>query len=475
MSGTLRVRLSAMMFLQYAIWGLWAPILGIYLGGLESFNGDPFKIGLIYMTMPIASIIAPFIGGQIADRYFAAQRFLAVSQIIGGLLLLVVTQLTGFIPIFIGMLAYNLIYAPTIALTNSIAFQHWPNNEFSKIRMWGSIGWIVIGWVFGVLWMRYVGKMFHTPAMVDCLYLAAAVSLIYGVFAICLPHTPPSKQAANPWAFLDAIKLMNNRAFAVMAIISFLVAIELQFYFIWTQSYLNTAGGPFEAKQIVKSLQPAGSTEDPKQLEAIIVKMVEAGDENADRKLSRKELEKISATTPPAKRFLESQNQILAEKGGQGLDEADVSPVLTFGQICEMIMMALLPLALRRLGFRATMALGIAAWALRDFVFSIGHPTSMVIAAIPLHGIGFAFFFTTIFMFTDIVAPKDIKSSAQGFLASVSIGCGMLVGSLLQSHVITLVNGNWHRAYLIPGILCTACCVIFLIGFKYKPAENNPA
>lgn len=397
MSGSLRFRLSAMMFLQYAVWGIWAPILGIHLGGLESFSGSQTKIGLIYMTLPIASIIAPFIGGQIADRYFAAQRFLAVSQVIGGVLLLVVAQLTDFTAIFIGMLAYNLVYAPTIALSNSIVFQHWPNSEFSKIRMWGSIGWIAIGWVFGVLWMKYVGALFHTPAMVDCLYLAAAVSFVYGAFALVLPHTPPSKQAANPWAFLDAVALMRNPAFAVMAAVSFVVAIELQIYFIWTQTFL---------------------------------------------------------------------------KQGLELAESWVGPVLTFGQICEMVMMALLPMALRVLGFRATMALGVAAWAARDFIFAIGQPTPLVIGAVTLHGVGFAFFFTVIFMYADVVAPKDIKSSAQSFLASVSIGCGMLVGSLVQGPVFNWVKGDWNRAYLVPAVLCVACLLALLIGFKPKAQEG---
>ncbi len=149
----LQFRLGLMMFLQYAIWGVWAPILNVHLGGLEAFteNGiaSQARIGLIYMTLPIASIIAPFLGGQIADRWFASQRFLAVSHILGGIILLAVARLTGFAEVFVGMLIYNLIYAPTIALSNAIVFHHWPNDRFSRIRVWGSIGWIVIGWVFG--------------------------------------------------------------------------------------------------------------------------------------------------------------------------------------------------------------------------------------------------------------------------------------------------------------------------------------
>ncbi|MBI4580611.1 MAG: MFS transporter [Planctomycetes bacterium] len=394
----LRMKLSLMMFLQYAVWGIWAPILGIHLGSLPAFQlpgGGPnlARIGLIYMTMPIASIIGPFIGGQIADRYFAAQRFLGVSQLLGGALLLVVGRLTGFAEVFVGMLLYNLLYAPTIALTNSISLQHWPNEQFSKIRVWGSIGWIVIGWVFG-FWVAKLDR-----PMGDCLYLAAALSFLHGLLSFAMPHTPPAKQAANPWAFLDAVGMLRNRAFAVMAIVSFFVAIELQFYFIWTQTFLNK---------------------------------------------------------------------------GVGIQESWVGRVLTAGQICEMVMMVLLPVVLAKCGFRIAMALGIAAWGLRDLAFAVGQPIPLVVGAVALHGVGFAFFFTTIFMFADAVAPKDIKSSAQSFLASVTIGCGMLIGSLLAGPVVSACQGDWHKVYLVPAILCAVCCVVFLMGFRDNRESAAP-
>ncbi len=395
------VRLSVMMFLQYAIWGVWAPILNVYLAGLKDFqlaDGTPNngRIGLIYMTLPIASIIGPFIAGQIADRYFAAQRFLAVSQLLGGVILLFVTQLTGFAEIFIGMLLYNLVYAPTIANSNSITFHHWPNERFTRIRVWGSISWIVIGWVFGILWLEKIGPRFGTPAMVHCIYFAAGLSFIYGLMAFFLPHTPPSKQqGGNPLAFLEAVRMMRVPAFAVMAIVSFFVAMELQLYFALGGTFLNSLGVP----------------------------------------------------------------------------ESRVGPALTAGQICEMVMMVILPFVLRKIGFRLTMALGIAAWALRDFAFSIGQPAPLVLGAISLHGVGYAFFFTVIFMFTDAIAPKDIKSSAQSFLASVTIGCGMLIGSLLAGPISTACDNQWSKIFLVPAILCAVCCVVFLIGFRDRRDE----
>lgn len=399
--GSLRVRLGSMMFLQYAIWGVWAPILGLHLGGLDAFKDDGVvsmtRIGYIYMTLPIASIIAPFLGGQIADRWFASQRFLAVSHILGGVILLVVAKLTTFPQVFVGMLIYNLVYAPTIALTNSIVFQHWPNDQFSRIRVWGSVGWIAIGWVFGV-WLGISPPSGFKPVMGHCLHFAAILSLVLGVFALTLPHTPPSKQPGRPWAFLDAFAMMRNPAFAVMAIVAFFVAVDMQCYFVWTQSFL--------------------------------------------------------------------------EKGVK-LPGTWIPRVLTLGQICEMVMMVLLPFVIKRTGFRITMVLGIAAWALRDFIFSIGQPMPLVIGAVALHGVGFAFFFTTIFMFADAVAPKDIKTSAQSFLSSVTIGMGMLVGSLAAGAIGDHFKGNWQGTYFVPAVLLAACCVVFLVGFRPRQGEGH--
>lgn len=475
----LRFKLSAMMFLQYAIWGIWAPVLVLHLARLAAFqltDGSPDfgRIGLIYMTMPIASIIAPFIGGQIADRYFAAQRFLALSQLLGGIVLLMVTQLTGFASVFVGMLVYNLLYAPTIALSNSITFQHWPNEQFSKIRVWGSIGWIVIGLAFGFLWLKGIGRFFGTPAMVDCLYIAAALSIAYGVYALFLPHTPPAKQASNPLAFLGAVGMMRNPAFAVMAVVSFLVAIELQFYFVTTPAFLNQSGGPFETKTIATFAKQNADLSDA-EAGAAAAQLVSTADADNDKKLSRAELSQVAASEPLAVAFLEAQDRVRAEKGGIGLDESRVSPVMAIGQICELCMMVLLPIMILKYGFRVTMALGIGAWALRDLVFAIGQPTGLVVGAVALHGVGYAFFFTVIFMFADKVAPKDIKSSAQGFLASVSMGCGMLVGSLLAGPVTNLFDGNWNKIYPVPAAMLIACCEVFLIGFRPKEEVEAPA
>ena len=152
----------------------------------------------------------------------------------------------------------------------------------------------------------------------DCLYIAGILSVIYAVFCLTLPHTPPSKKPERPWAILDALGLMRNRAFAVMAVVAFFVGIELNLYFIWTQSFLNQGGGPFDAKAIAAGIAPPNADEAAvRGLVPIAETMVKQGDKNADDKLSRSELAALASSAPQAKTFLESLDRQLDEKGGQ--------------------------------------------------------------------------------------------------------------------------------------------------------------
>ena len=140
-----KLRLGLMMFLQYAIWGAWAPVLSEYLENSLNFSGT--QIGAIYALLPLATIVSPFIGGQIADRYFASEKFIAFLQISGGMLLVYISTLSDYRSMMWLMLLYCMLYAPTLALTNSVAFINLKKSEkeFGQIRVWGTIGWIVAG------------------------------------------------------------------------------------------------------------------------------------------------------------------------------------------------------------------------------------------------------------------------------------------------------------------------------------------
>lgn len=231
-----RFQLGAMMFLQYAIWGAWAPVLSAYMLGDLRFTGS--QVGFVYGLLPLATVIAPFVGGQLADRWFSSEKVIAVLQLGGGALLLWASTITDYGMLTIVLMAYFLLYAPTLALTNSVAMSHLEDSEeeFGRIRVWGTIGWIVAGLAL-TAWRS--GAAGPGEAMAgDMLVLAGGFSLLMGLQSFLLPHTPPNREGASPWAFLEALGMLRDRNFAIFMAISFVVATELQFYYVLTGPFL---------------------------------------------------------------------------------------------------------------------------------------------------------------------------------------------------------------------------------------------
>ncbi len=233
----IRPRLSAMMFVQYFVYGSWLVTLGTYLGNVLHASGK--EIGFAYMMPAIAAIISPFIVGMIADRFFATERVLAVLHLVGaGLLAMATTQDTfsGFAMYF---MLYTLCFMPTLALTNSISFDNMkdPSREFPSIRVLGTIGFIAVGLLIGNL---------HADATVLPLKMGVAASILMGVYCLSLPHTPPHAAgkplSARDVLGLDALKLLEDRSFAVFVLGSFLLCIPLQFYYAFTNPFLNEIG-----------------------------------------------------------------------------------------------------------------------------------------------------------------------------------------------------------------------------------------
>ena len=237
MQTSLRVRLSAMMFLNYFVWGCWYVTLNTYLTATLKFSGT--QAGAIFGTTALASMISPFFVGLIADRYFSTERVMMVLHLIGAVFLYMVTRVHTFGPVYVLMLLYCLCYFPTIALTNSITLRSVQNSgrDFPLIRFFGTFGWIAIGQIIGHLGIETTSMPF---------LLAAGSSVVMAIFCLALPHLPP---APREGAFslgralgFDALVMLKTPTFLVFVIASILACIPLTFYFSFTNAFLNDVG-----------------------------------------------------------------------------------------------------------------------------------------------------------------------------------------------------------------------------------------
>jgi nucleoside transporter len=232
------IRLGAMMFIQYIIWGAWYVTLNTYLTSTLGFSGT--QAGAAFGTTAVASLLAPFFVGLVADRFFATERVMAALYAVSAVLILLVTQVTSFYAVYGLLLAFCLCYFPTIALTNAITMRQVadPGRDFPPIRMIGTLGWIFINLVVGFMKVEAT----TTPFL-----LASAASIVMCIFSLTvLPHTPPpargQKVTIRAILGLDALAMMKDRSYLVFVIASFLACIPLTFYYSFTNLFLNEAG-----------------------------------------------------------------------------------------------------------------------------------------------------------------------------------------------------------------------------------------
>jgi nucleoside transporter len=240
-------RLSVMMFLQFFIWGCWFVTLGTFLGA--NFQASGAQTGLAFSTQSWGAIIAPFIIGLIADRYFHAERILAVLHLLGALLMYQMFRAPDFARFYPYVLAYMIAYMPTLALVNSISFRQLtdPSRQFSFVRVWGTIGWIVAGLVISFVFHWDTQEAVAQGALRNTFAMCAVMSLLLGVYSLTLPATPPTARDAGGFSLraalgLDALKLLRDRNFRLFFVASVLICIPLAFYYQNASPFLTEIG-----------------------------------------------------------------------------------------------------------------------------------------------------------------------------------------------------------------------------------------
>jgi nucleoside transporter len=240
MTPVIRVKLSTMMFLEFFIWGAWFVTMGTYL--MTSLHATGTQNAGAYLTQAFGAVLAPFIIGLIADKYFSAQKILGVLHLIGAALLFYESIAPDFAAFYPGILAYMIVYMPTLALVNSVSFKQMkdPSKDFPLIRIFGTAGWMVAGLVIG--WLNWE----HSGSLALTFKMAAGASLLLGLMSFTLPDTPPGKKGKKTTIGeiigLDSIGLLKHRSYLVFFLASVAICIPLAFYYNFTNPFLNEVG-----------------------------------------------------------------------------------------------------------------------------------------------------------------------------------------------------------------------------------------
>lgn len=418
MKPTVYPRLSLMMFLQYAVWGAWLPVAGRFMqaskttGGL-GFTGD--QMGLIIgLGGSIGAVTAPFIAGQIADRYFNTERFLALLLAIGGVIMWALSQQTQFGSWLALAMAYSVVFMPTLALSNSLTFAHLTdrNRQFPFVRVWGTIGWIAASWVFPWIYLQTGLKFTWLPPflvgtehadatarLADAFRFSAIMTWGYAVYCLLLPQTPPKRDAVERLAFAKAFRLLTHPSFLVLVVISLMISSIHQIYFIQTGPYFSSIG----------------------------------------------------------------------------LKDSHIGPAMTVGQFAEIAVLPLLGYLLKALGFRAVITIGCLAYLARfSFFGTTDLPPGVIIGSLVLHGVCYSCFFAASFIYVDRLAPEDIRHSAQTLYGILILGLGPVFGGMLSGRLQSLytITGpagtaiDFSRLWYTVAAIGGAAAVLFALAFR---------
>jgi nucleoside transporter len=396
----IRVRLSIMMFLQFFIWGGWFVTMGSFLAA--NLHATGVETASAYSTQSLGAIIAPFIMGLIADRFINAERLLALCHLAGGVLMLALARAPDFAAFYPCLLAYMILYMPTLALVNAVSFRQIddPARSFAAIRLWGTVGWIVAGLAISYVFAWDSAGALAAGKLQKTFLMCAAASFALGIYSLTLPATPPRVAPGGSVAWreilgADALAMLKDKNFLAFFAASILLCIPLAFYY-------------------------------------------------------------------------QHANQFLTE-----IHVANATGKQTLGQMSEVLGMLAIPFLLRRVGIKATLLIGMLAWAIRYALFAAGNagPLAwMLLVGIALHGVCYDFFFVSGQIYTDAKAGERHKSAAQGLITLATYGIGMLIGFQVAG-VIADANlhaglHDWRTIWVIPAGFALAVFAVFALLFR---------
>lgn len=423
----LRWRLSVLWFLEWGITGTVMTYLPIYW---ESINLSKQQQSQLYAVMAVGLWLAPFVVGQVADRWLAIEKVLAVSHFVGGIALyalaiameLYKATAANFQSLLWLVGIFAVAYIPTVPLVSALCFRHLPHpdEQFGKVRVWGTVGWMIGGlalsfwleraavftWLHGnrpewsiVEPIRDLFLMFPRPSESDCFRMSAILSFALSSFCVFLPHTPPAKTPRGQVAPLAVLGMFRDRTFSLFLGISCLLAV-------------------------------------------LVVPL-------------------YNMAVPP----------LLSELGVPG---NWVPTVMLVGQVSEFPALLLLSYLLRHLGLKAIFALGIAAWAIRYGFFAAGAPWSLVLLGLALHGVCHVFLIVVAQLYLDSQCPKDLRASAQNLLSFVTLGIGFPLGTILGGHLREAFKDNTPGLFAAPAAAAIVLLILFLRTVNF-PSVHRPA
>jgi nucleoside transporter len=426
MNSSTRNKLFLMMVLEFFIWGAWLPLI---FGYLPSLGFTPGQQSAILNAFPVAAIVGMFFSNQFADRNFSGEKFLAFSHLVGGLAILGCGFTKDFWPFFALMLVHCLLYVPTISITNSIAFAAMkdPSKEFGPIRMGGTIGWILASWPFTFILVDWAKvKAANPQTLVEWLGAVLGNGL-----------TGSALNDATKWTY-------------VVAGVASIALAALSLTLPHTPAKPAVAGE--ESLAWVKALRLLGH---PFVLILWLVTFVDSFVHNC--------YFNWAGTFFASDRVKIPGNWIM--------------PVMSIGQIAEILTMFILGATLKKLGWRMTMFFGVLGHAVRFGVWKfMPEAQSLIVLVQVMHGVCYAFFFATVYIFVDEHFPKDIRSSAQGLFNFMILGVGALVANsicpwLIQSVYTTNKVTDFGALFAVPLVCAVAAAVALLVLFHPPKKE----